>query len=169
MCNCVLAEWRGERAGESRGRWSRSLLCGFFTFPQRSFSADHWCLSALPIWALWLNICSHCQCACGVSHCDDSEGALLSIPSKEIRRGSQDFISQASGLILQTWINYQSIVQHSRWCTIIILTVALSLTAVITDKPVWDVKHAPCLQPFFLNFRQTWIYIIINTHKILLW
>lgn len=45
---------RLEGAGGSRGSWSASPLCGCFTLPKRSFSADRWCLSALPIWALWL-------------------------------------------------------------------------------------------------------------------
>lgn len=58
---CGTVRWESRQ-----GRWSCSLLRGFLTFPQRSSSADRWCLSALPIWALWLNICSRCQRACGL-------------------------------------------------------------------------------------------------------
>lgn len=79
-------------AHSSRGLWLSAeearvpphrSECGFCNFPQVLFSADCWCLSAMPIWAFWLNICCSCHCACGVWHRDDSEGALLSTPSKK--------------------------------------------------------------------------------------
>lgn len=33
------------------------------------------------------------------------------------------------------------------------------------DKPVWDGKHARCVQLFFFHFRQKWIYIIVSITK----
>lgn len=41
-------------------------------FPQ--LSADSWCLSALPIWALWLNICWSCHCVRSVLRVVTVEG-----------------------------------------------------------------------------------------------